>query len=298
MSYVYKEWKPNNETLMLVHACNLILQEELAGFRVTLRQLYYQLVSKNLLPNTEKAYKRLSTVCGRARLAGLMGFDALEDRGRQPQKHPEFDNLADLVSAAVHSYRRPRWADQDYYAELWVEKDALASVLRPLADEYHVTLMVNKGYSSISAMKESADRFMEKGEGKECILFYLGDLDPSGEDMVRDIEDRLYMFEADILVKKIALTMAQVQEHGPPPNPAKLTDPRAAKFVAQYGDSSWEVDALHPSILAEIIRGAFDAIVDTQKMDAIKAREKYDIEYLEDAVSDLEGADDYEDENK
>lgn len=289
--YVYKEWKPRAESLALVEKCNEILDTDLAGYRVTLRQLYYQLVSRNIVPNTDRAYKNLGNLLTKARLAGLVPWNQIEDRGRQPQKHPEFDGLSDLTEAAIQSYRLPRWDDQIYYVELWVEKDALASVLLPIANDFHITLMVNKGYSSASAMKTSAERFIRRGDGKTCVLFYLGDLDPSGEDMVRDIDDRLYLFNAEVEVKKVALTMAQVEEYDPPPNPTKMTDTRAAKFIAQYGTSSWEVDALHPSVLREVIEAAIGPLVDFGKMDAIKEREVNDIERLRHAVSDLEDSD-------
>jgi hypothetical protein len=255
------------------------------GLRLTLRQLYYQLVTRNAIPNVEREYKNLSKLISDARLAGEMDWEAIEDRVRVPRKHPEYHDLGDLVEAALYSYRLPRWKDQDQYAELWVEKDALAGVLEPLSREYHVTLMVNRGYSSQSAMYEASKRFINSD--KPGILFYLGDHDPSGEDMVRDIQDRLTTFGAEVKVVKLALTMPQVEEYDPPPNPAKMSDPRAEGYVARHGDESWEVDALPPNILADIIREAFVEIVDQERMDAILAREKRDKVDLRKAVVGL-----------
>jgi hypothetical protein len=123
-------------------------------------------------------------------------------------------------------------------------------------------------------MYESAQRFI--AAGKPGVLFYLGDFDPSGEDMVRDIQDRLDMFGANVDVRKVALTMPQVQQYNPPPNPAKLTDPRASGYVERYGDESWEVDALPPNVLAQIIRAAFQKIVDRRAMRTVKQREEVD----------------------
>jgi hypothetical protein len=205
-----------------------------------------------------------------------MDWEAIEDRGRQPRQQSEFTGLQDLVETAIYSYRLPRWEGQEHYAELWVEKDALAGVLSPLAEEFHVTLMVNKGYSSQSAMFESAERF-KNAEDRIPILFYLGDHDPSGEDMVRDIEDRLTMFGVDGLqVEKLALTMEQIEQYKPPPNPAKVKDPRARAYIRQHGHSSWEVDALPPEVLSEIIHSAFNNIVNTAKMDMVKEKEESD----------------------
>lgn len=244
------------------------------GLRLTLRQLYYQFVAHHALPNTERSYKNLGELVSKARLAGKLDWEAIEDRVRQPQEARHWSSPAAFADAAVGAYRLPRWEGQEHYAELWVEKDALAGVLSPLAREYHVTLMVNRGYSSQSAMYESAQRFLA-ADRDSLKLFYLGDHDPSGEDMVRDVGDRLAMFGVrDLEVRKLALTMEQVRRYKPPPNPAKMTDSRANAYVAEHGRQSWEVDALPPQVLQQIIRDAFDAIVDREAMDVIIEREK------------------------
>jgi hypothetical protein len=289
------------------------------GLRLTARQLYYQFVSRDLIANTPAEYKKLTCLLADARYAGLVDWDAIEDRGRQPETPSEWKDIQALVESAVRAYRLPRWAGQERYVELWVEKQALAGVLAPLANEFHVTLMVNKGYSSASAMYDSAVR-IKRATGwtrdnlnenlrayravkqadpspealdaavtklqtdflatfRPTTIFYLGDHDPSGEDMVRDIKTRLVEFHrefAKIDVVKIALTMDQIQQYNPPPNPAKMSDSRAAKYVAKHGGESWEVDALPPNVLAQLIRDAFEEVVDTNIMDEIKEREEID----------------------
>lgn len=153
------------------------------------------------------------------------------------------------------------------------EKDALAGVIAPTATEFHATLMVNKGYSSQSAMYESAHRFINSG--RRPLLLYLGDHDPSGEDMVRDIRDRLILFGVEeIEVRKLALTMDQIHQYNPPPNPTKVDDPRAASYISEFGNSSWEVDALPPQALNDIIREAFEGVIDSDLMDAVKKKEE------------------------
>lgn len=278
MKEQFKEINFRQDSLDRIELCNQIIEDyQGQGLRLTLRQLYYQLVTRNAIPNIERSYKNLSTLVSDARLAGLMDWEAIEDRVRQPRRQNEFEDLRELTEAAIHSYRLPRWKGQEWYAELWVEKDALAGVLNPLASEYHVTMMVNRGYSSQSAMYESAERFNSSRDGRVPILFYLGDHDPSGEDMVRDIAERLSMFGVPGLeVRKLALTMDQVERYNPPPNPAKISDPRATAYIREHGNSSWEVDALPPETLSEIIRKAFDEIVDTAKMDKVKRKEEAD----------------------
>lgn len=257
------------------------------GLRLTARQLYYQFVSRDLIANTPQEYKKLTSLLTDARYAGLVDWDAIEDRGRQPETPADWINLMAMVNESLRTFRLPRWEGQEKHVELWVEKQALAGVLWPLASRYHVTLMVNKGYSSASAMYESANRIKTANE-PENVIFYLGDHDPSGEDMVRDIEERLAEFGVcDLAVIKIALTMEQIRRHNPPPNPAKMTDSRAAAYVTKFGKNSWEVDALPPNVLTQLIRQAFDHEIDVEAMDAVKAREKEDKELLKKTVAKL-----------
>lgn len=277
----------------LIDRCNRIIAGYTrAGYRLTLRQLYYQLVIRNIIRNHEREYKRLSNLISDARLAGLIDWAAIEDRVRVPKVPQEFANLGALVDTALATYRLPRWKGQRFYVELWVEKDALAGVLAPIAHEYHVTLMVNKGYSSQSAMYESAQRFIRRMNFKKTpkcpVLLYLGDHDPSGEDMVRDIRDRLVMFGVHgLTMHKLALTMDQVEAYNPPPNPAKVSDPRAEAYIAEHGASSWEVDALPPDVLVQLIRDALDRFVDRPRMDAIIAQEERDRTALRAAFANI-----------
>ncbi|MGB6873744.1 MAG: hypothetical protein WBE46_06375 [Dehalococcoidia bacterium] len=269
--------------------CNEIINTYLQqGLRLTLRQLYYQLVSINAIPNRERAYKSLGKLVSDARLAGDIDWDAIEDRVRIPREPTEFADLAELVDAAIKAYRLPRWEGQGHYIELWVEKDALSGVLAPLASQYHVTLMVNREYSSQSAMYEAGQRFNEHSD-QDCVLLYLGDHDPSGEDMVRDIADRLRIlaYLTPVKVVKVALTWEQVQRYNPPPNPAKITDSRSNGYIAKYGSECWEVDALRPDILQSLIREAIGQYVNMGLMDWVKDREQEDKARLKEFIKGL-----------
>jgi hypothetical protein len=259
------------------------------GYRLTLRQLYYQFVSRDLIPNSERSYKNLGVAISEGRLAGLIDWTAIEDRVRVPKLPRQWSSIQSLVDSALYAYRLPRWEGQDNYVELWVEKDALAGVLQPLAEESHVTLMVNRGYSSQSAMYEAAQRFISAGEEHSKLhLLYLGDHDPSGEDMVRDVRDRLQLFGADVNVVKVALTMAQVEQYDPPPNPAKMTDSRANAYVEEHGNSSWEVDALPPDVLSALIRAGISNLLDQDLMDEVIAKEEKDKAALKRSAAKIE----------
>lgn len=258
------------------------------GYRMTLRQLYYQLVSADVIANTPQEYSHLSRVLTEARIAGLLDWDFIEDRVRVPRAHPHWRDIPDLVNSATSSYRRDRWADQKQFLEVWVEKDALSGVLAPITEKFHVTLMVNRGYSSATAMHDAAVRLRSKEKsGKKVTILYIGDHDPSGEDMVRDIRGRLKIFRCNATIKKIALTMTQIEKYEPPPNPAKMSDPRAEGYVNKHGESSWEVDALRPDVLNKLLTSEIMKIIDMKKYNKIVALEKKEIETLEEATKDI-----------
>ena len=271
----------------LLAACEQVIDNYQAkGFRLTLRQLYYQLVTTNTIPNTNRAYKNLGSLVSRGRLAGVLDWQAIEDRIRVPTKQAHWSNPQSIMRAAIDGYRLDRWREQFTHVELWVEKDALAGVLAPVAQERHVTLMVNRGYSSQSAMYDAAQRIHAKtGQGREFVILYLGDLDPSGEDMVRDIDERLNdTYGAPCTVRKLAITRAQVAAFQPPPNPAKLSDSRARKFIAEHGTSSYEVDALPPDALQRAINAAIDEYIDQEALEGVLDDEAADKRLMERAA--------------
>lgn len=234
---------------------NEILEEYVAdGYRLTLRQLYYQLVSRDIIPNQQAEYTKLMNILKKGRMAGIVDWDAIEDRIRRPILPYWVTGIDDAINDTVKQYRLNRMRGQDSNIEVWVEKDALSNVLSRVTNKYHIRLMVNRGYTSVSALYNAQERLSDGDT-----ILYFGDHDPSGLDMIRDIEDRLLEFGLSVDVVPIALTMEQVREFNPPPNPAKFEDPRAEWYVAEYGKTSWELDALPPK---ELIRLCEDAILE------------------------------------
>ena len=136
MKEIFKEKNFRTEAMDLIKACDRVIDDYLSqNLRLTLRQLYYQLVTKNIIKNEEQSYSHLSAVVSGARLAGLLDWAAIEDRVRIPVIPSEWESIQSIVESALYSYRLPRWKDQPNYIELWIEKDALAGVLRPLANK-------------------------------------------------------------------------------------------------------------------------------------------------------------------
>jgi len=260
---------------------NGILEEYAAeGYRLTLRQLYYQLVSRDLIPNNQREYAKLSNLLKKGRMGGVVDWDIIEDRIRAPYIPYYVRDVPGALEDTIDQYRLNRMEDQKVYIEIWVEKDALSGVLKPITSYYHINLMVNRGYSSCTAMYDASKRILRKQGHKLCFIFYLGDHDPSGLDMVRDIRDRLAEFGADPDVRPITLTSEQIKKYNPPPNPAKFQDPRANDYIAKFGRTSWEVDALNPKTLNRLVQGAVEGLLDRKKFNAKLKQEEKDKKIL------------------
>lgn len=244
------------------------------GLRLTLRQLYYQLVARGFIPNSDKEYAKLSVLLVKGRMAGEVDWDAIEDRIRVPYLPYYSEDISDALTSLASYYRINRQDGQKTHLEVWCEKDALSAVLKTITSHYHIYLQVNRGYSSCTAMYDAAKRFEQaESNAQDCKVLYIGDHDPSGLDMLRDIRDRLEEFRQEVEVIPIALTWEQVQEYNPPPNPAKISDPRAKWYIAEFGETSWEVDALRPEVLRDLVTEEIKRHLDGMRFQRMLARE-------------------------
>lgn len=337
--------KANKLKLELINS--IIKEYQNEGYTLTLRQLYYQLVTRDIIPNVQSEYAKLSKLLKEGRMAGVVDWDAIEDRLRQPSVPSSWDSPKSILRSALFSYARPRQKGQNNYLEVWVEKDALSGVLKRITEKYHIPIMVNRGYSSVSAMYDSYERFVEAFRQDQKIkILYLGDYDPSGIDMIRDIRDRIkeffssedfksdlfekldyeerlnvndeiqkeldftqYEFDSDIrdyindesekryfekwfsenfIVEPIALTIEQIKQYNPPPNPAKRTDPRAKDFIEKFGSTSWEVDALPPNVLNTILDNKIINNIDLQVYQNVVDLEQNDKDKIQSIIDTFE----------
>lgn len=270
----YRDFNFTAGTLATIERANQIIAAYQAqGFDLTLRQLYYQFVARGLIPNRDSEYKKLGSIINDARLAGMVDWDAIQDRTRNLRKLNHWDDPKDILEAVAAQFRYDAWADQDYRPEVWIEKDALVGVIAGVCDELDVPYFSCRGYTSQSEMwvaGQRLDRYLS--DGQQPLILHLGDHDPSGIDMSRDIRERLELFMGGTEFERLALNMDQVDRYAPPPNPAKITDSRAVGYIALHGNESWELDALEPQVLADLIRDAVLAVRDDDKWNAAQAR--------------------------
>ena len=194
MKETFVERKFSATSEQMIDIVNAILDEyRLLGYRLSLRQIYYQLVARDYIPNSQRSYKNLGDLLSNGRQAGKIDWAMIEDRNRETVIPAHWEDPAEIVEAAARSFRIDKWINQEYHVEIMVEKDALSGVLEPVCRELDVGITANKGYSSSSTMYEIGKRLGSKyfDDSKQIIVFYLGDHDPSGIDMTRDVEERL-----------------------------------------------------------------------------------------------------------
>lgn len=280
----------------MVDIVNDILEEYTAqGFTLTLRQLYYQIVARDLFPvyrrfsidgngrwhpdengtpNCDRNYDWLGKIVNDGRMCGLIDWDYLIDRTRNLQELQHFDSAQDALQRLAGWYHVDFWKTQPVRPEVWIEKDALVGVIDGVCSALDVPYFSCRGYTSQSEMWRAAQRLDHwRRGGQDTYIIHLGDHDPSGLDMSRDIADRLELFMGGTTFKRVALNMDQVAQYNPPPNPAKLSDGRAKAYIAEHGPSSWELDALDPTAISDLIRTSVEALRDQAAWDAA-AREK------------------------
>lgn len=279
MPYIrYLDKNFSMDRLNLIDKINEVIYiYQVQGYTLTLRQLYYQLVARGIIENNMRSYKNTGALINDARLAGLIDWEAIGDRTRKLKTLSRWKSPVDIIDSAIYSYSRDLWEHQNYYLEVWVEKEALVEVVATACKPWDVSYFCCRGYVSQSEMWEAAQRLVGKcNQGKDCLIIHLGDHDPSGIDMSRDIEERLQMFgnhDSDNFashfqgLRRIALNMGQIKQFNPPPNPAKTTDSR---YKSKFGDDSWELDALEPKVITSLIQDTISEYANEDIMDAVK----------------------------
>jgi hypothetical protein len=268
----------NKHNLAMLDIINSVIEEYAAAdYILTLRQLYYQLVSRDIIPNRTQEYVKLSTTLVKGRMAGIVDWSAIEDRTRKPFLPYYVNGVADAINDTIEQYRLNRQEGQHNYIEVFIEKDALSGVVKRITSKYHIHLITNRGYSSATALYDAYKRLYQAShQNQHCHILYLGDYDPSGLDMIRDVTERLHEFGVFPKIHHLALTEALIRKYNPPPNPAKISDPRAKWYIKEHGQTSWEVDALRPDILSNIIDTSIKKLIDQNLFDSIMQKETFD----------------------
>ena len=255
------------------------------GIKMTVRQIYYQLVSKHLIENNKNSYKSFDNTLTLAREENLINPFDIIDTSKPIIKAASWSNLSEFLTTVKDAYRKRVWDNQETYVEVWLEKDALRGIFEPITNQYDVYLVIGKGYQSYTNLIRTTKRLPE---GKEIHILYFGDFDPTGLDIPRNIKERLESFGIIFEFHKIALTPGQIKKYDLPPNLTKKTDSRAKGFVAIYGDNTVELDALDPKVLRDLIENSILNYIDIDKYDEAVEQEKSDLSKIQEIIGNID----------
>jgi hypothetical protein len=267
-----KKWRtPNANTRQLWDAILEVMDEY---DRMSVRQLFYQLVSRGHIDKTEHGYKRVCDATVQIRLAGELPYHKVVDGHRERRRTFAHNGLHQALESAADMYRRNYWITQPRHIEVWSEKDALSGVIFPICEHYGVTYVAARGFPSLSIRYQSSKEFLRIG--KPVTVFYFGDHDASGRKISDNLQEELAQFGADVTVVRMALEPQQIRDYRLPTRPGKRSDSRHAEFASRYGDASVELDALPPDVLTSLVENAILSEID---LDAWKRM--HEVEQLE-----------------
>lgn len=255
---------------------------------VTVRQLFYRLVTLDLCDKTEKGYKAIARIAANMRKDDELPWSYIADNTRWMRKPTSYDTMADALEEMQQYYRKNLWGDQSHYCEIWIEKEALSGVILPVTTRWDVPLMVSKGFASLSYLYEAAETFDDQAtKEKQSHIFFFGDYDPSGIAIRNDIQNKIeqYTRYADVHFHNVAVNPEQIQAWNLPTRPTKRTDTRAKDWE---GDSV-ELDAIEPPRLRELVEQSITRCINHEQFEKTKEVELAEKETLETYLQSYNG---------
>ncbi len=261
---------------------NLLLASGIASIVVenqplTLRSVFYQVVSAGLKPSTDKIhYDAVGRVLKRLRRQWILSYSWIVDSMRSTYKPPSWSGLSDYVETIQDSYRKDFWRELPNYVHIIAEKDAIAGVLHPVTDKYDVRLSPLRGYASDSFVYSIAETWNRID--KPIHVAYFGDFDPSGMNIEQDCKSRLKeLCDHEFTWVRLGVNAKQIREFNLLPLVPKKQDRRYQRFIDEHGSQCAEVDA----IPANELRGMLDRFINQfipqkewKSLQAVEAMEK------------------------
>ena len=281
----FAPWSPEPDSLVLVEQVRTVLAAYSAHLPVTIRQVFYRLVSTVGFPKTEEAYERLCTVLTRARRAGLLAWDDFRDDGFTRRESRSWSSPADWAEAVLQSargYRLDRQSDQERRLVVWCEAGGMVPQLVRVAGDYSVPVFSSGGFDSVTAKHEVAVELAGLGE---TTILHVGDHDPSGVHMFGSLDEDVRSFldglgaGGRVAFVRLAVTPEQVDELDLPTSPPKKSDRRS------FTGDTVQAEAIPPDELARIVRGAILDRLDADVLETVLDRETAQRTRLVDHVS-------------
>lgn len=247
-----------------------------SGPPMTVRQIFYALVSRGTIPKTEAWYNKTAYHVLKMRRRGYLPYSFVSDSTRWMRKPNSYNSLEDFLRISQDAYRRTLWVNQNAYVEIWCEKDALAGVLFEVTAKWDVPLMVTRGFPSETFVYDAAEAI--KGQEKPTYLYYFGDHDPSGKAIPKNTRQKLREFGANFYFEQRAVTQEQITQLGLPTRPTKRGKNRHAK---NWEGESVELDAIPVPVLRQMVEQCITQHIDERALKESQRVERLEKETLE-----------------
>jgi len=290
MKIKYVEHNFRQKSLKKIELVNSII-DEYEGRPLTLRQMFYQLVARGHIENNQKQYERLRDLVGDARYAGLIDWNAIEDKTRNHVgRYGKEKSPAEQISNVANYFCQSTWLRQPVYLEVWVEKDAMFDVVKRGCRPTGTPCFSCRGYCSASELWRAANHFINRNDCKERHIIYLGDHDAGGLQMPEYIAEKMKLFGAKVELHRIALTMEQIQKFNPPPSFTKEKDQRGEWYKKNFGEKCWELDALPPGYVEQLVDSAIRPYFDEKiysEILALEAEQRRELQLVSDNYADV-----------
>jgi len=244
---------------------------------ITVRGAFYQAVSRGLVPKDEtKGYRLVQRRLLKLRESGEIPYGWMTDGSRTVYGHVRYRDADEFAQTVKTRYRQDYWADADEYVEIWIEKEALAGVVRPVVvDEFGLDLYVTRGFASVTYLQEAADDISL--EERPVYVYLFTDYDPAGINIADKVEEDLERRSsyADVHVERVAVTPEQIQAYNLPARPTKRSRRKSLTYYeATHGNVSVELDAMPPDVLREEVRQRIERHMDPWRLQQMRMVEE------------------------
>lgn len=259
----FAPWNPQAKTKLLLDEVRLQLDLWDDQQPVTIRQLFYGLIGRQVIDKTEATYSKLCEVLNRARRAGMVPWEAIRDDGPSlhvPRGFASPDEFLLVLRYSAQQYRRDRQAGQDRYIEVWCEAAGMVPQLRRVTEPYGVAVATSGGFDSVTAKYDAACRFIDRDV--PTLVLHVGDHDPSGCSIIDSAAEDITAFCDDtdpgiVEFRRLAVTPAQIEDLALPTAPPKAGDRRGEQMT-----DTVQAEAIPPAVLADIVSHAITSLID------------------------------------
>ena len=287
---IKRKRRTNAEMAELFNAVGTVLTSY-GNDRISIRHLCYRLAGAGIIPKTERAFGQLGEHLVTWRKQGLIPFGRFVDATRWYHGSTTFDNAADALEDSISGYRKNLWRTQPFHVEVWVEKEAVASIVVPVADSWGIKTFVCRGFTSLTSTWEAAEIFKQAlSNGKEPIILYLGDYDESGVWCGTTIQNhfKLHGLDGQVEFVRVAINQEQIHQFNLPTRPPK--ERKGSKWV----DRCVEIDTLSSAQIRELLENEITSSIESEEWNRLRVIEQAEQETLEKILvlhrDELEGA--------